>query len=138
MSEALYHEALVARARSGTGKGRLEPHDASARLDNPLCGDRVTLDLRMAGGHIAAIGHEVKGCLLCEAAAATIARHLAGATPAEARRMIAAIGALMKEGAEPAADLSDLAIFTPVHKAKARRDCVLLPFGALERALAGF
>lgn len=138
MSETLYHEALVARARSGTGRGRLQPHDASARLDNPLCGDRVTLDLRIADGRIAAIGHEVKGCLLCEAAAATIAQHLAGATPAEARRLIAAVTALMKEGSAPAADLADLAIFTPVHRAKARRDCVLMPFGALEEALAGF
>lgn len=138
MSHALYHEALVARARSGLGKGRLDPHDASARLDNPLCGDRVTLDLTLADGHITGIGHEVKGCLLCEAAASTIADRLKGATPTQAREMIAAVTALIKDGAPPPDSFADLAIFTPVHQAKSRRDCVLLPFGALEKALAAF
>ncbi|WP_374366812.1 iron-sulfur cluster assembly scaffold protein [Dongia sp.] len=138
MSQALYHEALVARARSGLGKGRLDPHDASARLDNPLCGDRVTLDLKIADGHITGIGHEVKGCLLCEAAAATIAGQLKGATPAQAREMIAAVTALMKDGTALPEAFAELAIFTPVHLAKSRRDCVLLPFGALEKALAAF
>lgn len=133
----LYHDALVARARSGHGKGRLTPHDASARLDNPLCGDRVTLDVVMREGRIAAIGHDVKGCLLCEAAAATIAESLTGRTPAEARAMIAAVTALMKEGTPPDV-FESLEIFTPVHQAKSRRDCVLLPFGALEKALSPF
>lgn len=138
MSNALYHEALIQRARSEIGKGRLPAPSASARLDNPLCGDRVTLDIKMAGDRIETIGHEVKGCLLCEAAAATIAADLKGATPAAARDMIAAVTALMKDGTPPPSALSDLAIFTPVHQAKARRDCVLLPFGALQKALAGF
>jgi nitrogen fixation NifU-like protein len=138
VSHALYHEALVARARSDTGKGRLASPDASARLDNPLCGDRVTLDLTVKDGHIHAIGHEVRGCLLCEAAAATIAADLTGATPQDARAMITAVTALMREGTPLPADFADLAIFTPVHHAKSRRDCVLLPFGALEKALAGF
>lgn len=138
MSQALYHEALVKRARSDIGKGRLDPHDASARLDNPLCGDRVTLDIRMAGGTIGAIGHEVKGCLLCEAAAATIAADLTGATPKKAREMIAAVRGLIRDGLPAPEGFADLAIFTPVHQAKARRDCVLLPFGALEKALGSF
>lgn len=138
MSHALYHDALVARARSQTGKGCLGAPDASARLDNPLCGDRVTLDLTLKDGHIGAIGHEVKGCLLCEAAAATIAADLTGASPQDARAMIIAITALIQDGTPPPPDLASLAVFTPVHQAKSRRDCVLLPFGALEKALAGF
>ena len=73
MSEALYHAALVDRARTAFGKGRLPDADASATVDNPLCGDRVTLDLKITDGKITAIGHDVRGCLLCEASAATIA-----------------------------------------------------------------
>jgi len=137
MSQALYHAALIAKARSGAGAGRLSPHDASARSDNPLCGDRITLDLRIADGHIGAIGHEVRGCLLCEAAAATIATSLTGATLQNAHEMITAAAALVREGI-PADGFAELEIFTPVHGAKSRRDCALLPFDALEKALAGF
>lgn len=133
MSEALYHAALVARARAAFGKGRLPDADATATVDNPLCGDRVTLDLKIADGRIAAVGHEVRGCLLCEASAATIAEFLRGKSNAEIEAIGAAAKRLMKEGAaDPQWDC--LEIFTPVHSAKSRRDCVLLPFEALKRA----
>ena len=134
MSEALYHAALVERARNAHGKGRLPDADASATVDNPLCGDRVTLDLKLKDGKVAAIGHEVRGCLLCEAAAATIAESLAGSDAAGLHATIAAARHLMKRGG--AAQRPELEIFSPVHQAKSRRDCVLLPFEALERAAA--
>lgn len=134
MSEALYQAALVERARAAFGKGRLKDADASATVDNPLCGDRVTLDLKVEAGKIVAIGHEVRGCLLCEAAAATIAEHLRGSDSATLHQVIAAARKLMKDGG--AAQSPALEIFTPVHQAKSRRECVLLPFEALEKAAA--
>ncbi|HVY99546.1 MAG TPA: iron-sulfur cluster assembly scaffold protein [Dongiaceae bacterium] len=136
MSSALYQAELVARAREAFGKGRLPDAAASATLDNPLCGDRVTIDLARTDGRVSAIGHEVKGCLLCEAAAATIAAFGRDKTPEELRAMRKAAAALMKDGTPAPAPFSDLAVFTPVHEAKSRRDCVLLPFEALEKALA--
>ncbi|HET6161648.1 MAG TPA: iron-sulfur cluster assembly scaffold protein [Dongiaceae bacterium] len=133
MSEALYHEALVSRARTAFGKGRLPDATASATIDNPLCGDRVTLDLSVKDGQIEAIGHQVRGCLLCEAAAATIAEYCRGDDKAGLEALSAAARKLMTEGVlEPRWQC--LEIFRPVHKAKSRRDCVLLPFEALKRA----
>lgn len=134
MSEALYHAALVDRARAGFGKGRLPQPGASATVDNPLCGDRVTLDLVVEDGKLAAIGHQVRGCLLCEAAAATIAEHCRGTGKAELDAISAAARKLMVEGGELDAAWRCLEIFRPVHQAKSRRDCVLLPFEALARA----
>jgi len=133
VSEALYHKALVDRARAGFGKGRLPDATSSATVDNPLCGDRVTLDLAVQDGRIAAIGHHVRGCLLCEAAAATIAEYGRGADQATLDAMSAAARALMAEGTlDPRWQC--LEIFRPVHGAKSRRECVLLPFEALKRA----
>ncbi|MES1152497.1 MAG: iron-sulfur cluster assembly scaffold protein [Dongia sp.] len=135
MSADLYQAELVKRARDAFGKGRLSDAAASITLDNPLCGDRVTIDLARSGGRVSAIGHEVKGCLLCEAAAATIADLGRDRTPDELRAMRRAVSALMKDGTPVPAPFSGLAVFTPVHGAKSRRDCVLLPFEALEKAL---
>ena len=134
MSEALYHKALVERARAAFGKGRLPDATSSATVDNPLCGDRVTLDLAVKDGRIAAIGHHVRGCLLCEAAAATIAEHGCGADRATLDAMSAAARALMAEGGALDPQWQCLEIFRPVHGAKSRRECVLLPFEALKRA----
>src|SRR5689334_18137722 len=103
VSEALYHKALVERARSAFGKGRLPDATSSATVDNPLCGDRVTLDLAVKDGHIAAISHHVRGCLLCEAAAATIAEYCRGSSKEELEAISAAARKLMAEGGPLAA-----------------------------------
>jgi nitrogen fixation NifU-like protein len=96
----------------------------------------VTIDLALADGRIGAVGHQVRGCLLCEAAAETIARHAPGKTAAELGKAAAAAKALVNDGAPaPDDDWAALAIFGPVHDVKSRRDCVLLPFEALAKAL---
>ena len=136
MSESLYHAALVERAQAGRSRGRLAAPTSTATVDNPLCGDRVTIDLALADGRVAAVGHQVRGCLLCEAAAETIAEHAPGKTAAELTTAQTAVKALVNEGTTaPADEWSALAIFAPVHNVKSRRDCVLLPFEALVKAL---
>jgi nitrogen fixation NifU-like protein len=82
------------------------------------------------------VGHDVKGCLLCEAAAATIAEFARNKTTAELKAMSSAVTDLMKNGVEPPAKFPYLQVFSPVHSAKSRRDCVLLPFEALGKALS--
>jgi len=134
VSEALYHKALVERARNAFGKGRLPEATSSATVDNPLCGDRVTLDLAVKDGRIEAIGHHVRGCLLCEAAAATIAESCRGSSKEQLEAISQAARKLMAEGGEVEPHWQCLEIFRPVHGAKSRRDCVLLPFEALKRA----
>ncbi|WP_119301843.1 iron-sulfur cluster assembly scaffold protein [Dongia deserti] len=134
MSEALYHKALVDRARAAFGKGRLPDATSSATVDNPLCGDRVTLDLAVKDGHIETITHHVRGCLLCEAAAATIAEFCRGNSKDELDAITQAARKLMAEGGGLEPRWQCLEIFRPVHGAKSRRDCVLLPFEALKRA----
>lgn len=134
MSEALYHAALVERARTAFGKGRLPEAGASATVDNPLCGDRVTLDLALKDGRVDQVGHQVRGCLLCEAAAATIAEYCRGSDQAELDAIGAAARTLMADGGALGPRWQCLEIFRPVHQAKSRRECVLLPFEALKRA----
>ena len=135
MNTDLYHTELVARARQAFGEGRLAEPAASITLDNPLCGDRVTLDLRKNDDTVTAIGHEVKGCLLCAASAATIAEFAQNRSPADLREMAAAAAALMKDGTPAPEKFAGLRVFQPVHATKSRRDCVLLPFEALGKAL---
>jgi hypothetical protein len=73
MSDELYQTRIVALAKSKTGAGKLAAPTKSARRDNPLCGDRVTIDVKLDDtGHIAEIAHQVRGCLLCQASAAAL------------------------------------------------------------------
>jgi nitrogen fixation NifU-like protein len=137
MSDELYQAALVARAKQGRARGRLAQPQHSITLDNPLCGDRVTLDVNLADGRVSAVGHQVRGCLLCEASAEVIAAQAPGKTRGELADAASAVAAIIKDGKTvPAGAWSELAIFAPVHRVKSRQDCVLLPFEALTKALA--
>jgi nitrogen fixation NifU-like protein len=133
MIDALYDQAILQKARAATGAGRLAAPDGSAMIDNPLCGDRVTIDLTLADGKVATLGHLVRGCVLCEASAALIAEHAIGQAPAALRQAAAGIRPMLREGA--ALPWPELEIFAPVRAVRSRHDCVELPFRALAAAL---
>lgn len=135
MSDDLYHQAIMERAKQPVGAGRLEAPDATVTIDNPLCGDRVTLDLKLTNGTIAAVGHQVRGCALCQASASVIAATAVGQKPAAALAGREALRGVLG-GGEAGEPWMALGIFAPVKRHKSRHDCVLLPFEALARALA--
>ncbi|HWL68376.1 MAG TPA: iron-sulfur cluster assembly scaffold protein [Geminicoccus sp.] len=131
MNDALYDQAIIAEARSKTGAGRLEAPTVTAECDNPLCGDRITVDLAVQDGAISDLAHKTRGCLLTQASASLLARYAKGGDVAAAGELRAAIEAFLK-GQED----ERFAILTPVRNAKSRWDCVTLPFQALADALA--
>jgi nitrogen fixation NifU-like protein len=133
-ADALYGDALRALAEAGKASGRLAGADATATVDNPLCGDRVTVDVAFAGDRIAAVGHEVKGCLLCEAAAAVVAAEACGHGRAEIADWPRQVKAYLKTADAPA-PLAGLEPFAPVRRFRSRHRCVALAFEALARAL---
>jgi nitrogen fixation NifU-like protein len=122
MTDQLYQDRIVSLAKAKTGAGKLASPTKSARRDNPLCGDRVVIDIKLDdGGKIAEIAHQVRGCLLCQASASALASVAVGRNAA---------GIEKGEAAEP------FAAFAPVRSHKSRHECVLLPFEALKEALS--
>ncbi len=136
MTESLYQAAILELAKQARGDHRLSAPEVTVTIDNPLCGDRVTLDLTLRDGRVAAIGHGVRGCLLCSAAAVVIAARAPGETAAALRAQADHVARSLTEA--PAAlgkPWPELAAFAPVHQHKSRHRCVLLPFQALLQAL---
>ncbi|HEY0521845.1 MAG TPA: iron-sulfur cluster assembly scaffold protein [Stellaceae bacterium] len=131
----LYHDAILALARSREGAGRLPEPDVSVTIDNPLCGDRVTIDLALDGGMVTALAHRVRGCALCEAAAAAISRHAAGLDSPAIEAASAAADAILRGEAPPAGSWPEIALFVPVAAHRSRHRCVTLPFEAVREAL---
>lgn len=137
MTDDLYEDGIVRLAKAAHGAGKLDHADASAMVDNPLCGDRVTVEASMADGHVTALGHTVKGCLLCKAAASMLGLHAQGLTASEVTTNIAALDGLLQHGATPPAGAwPELVQFAPVARHKSRFDCVRLPLQAAAKALS--
>ena len=136
MTESLYQGALVALARAGHGSGRLDQPDGSTRVDNPLCGDEVTIDVKLDAGRVTQVGHKVRGCVLCEASASWIGQHAVGCDEHVAATVLDEMRMLMEQGEVDSATWPETDLFAPVHRVKSRRRCVLLPLEALHQVLA--
>jgi nitrogen fixation protein NifU and related proteins len=135
MSEQLYQERIVALAKAKTGAGKLDAATRSARRDNPLCGDRVTIQLNLDDrGHIVELAHQVRGCLLCQASASALAASVVGRDAAGVSELRHQVERAL--GREEGGETGVFEAFTPVSNYKARQECVLLPFEALHDALA--
>ena len=135
MNATLYDQAIKELARAAHGSGTLAAPDAVVRLDNPYCGDRIELALRIGEGSIAALAHQTRGCLLCLAAASLIGLHAPGARVIHVEQGAAALDALLTGGDLPPGAWEQLEVFRPVIDYPARHDCVRLPMQALRKAL---
>ncbi len=136
MTSSRKDSVVHARAREATGTGQLESPDARAMVANPVCGDRVTMEIQLAGDSVADLAHTVRGCVLTQAAAAVIGSHAPGCTRAEIESVHRAVAAMLEgSGQPPGGRWAELAMFAPVAAHRHRHHCVLLPFTALHRAL---
>ncbi len=135
MPDSLYHQAILEHAKAAVGAGGLESATVEATVDNPLCGDRVTVALSLDDDIITGIGHEVRGCVLCQASASLLAQHGVGLSPDAIRQASLEFETMIRHGGPVPEDWPDLATFEPVRTARSRHECVLLPFEAAVRAL---
>ena len=136
-SNDMYQDEIVTLAKSKTGAERLENPDATVTLDNPLCGDRITLDISVADGKITHVGHRVRGCMLCEASASLVARDAIGTSTSDVPTAREILKSMLKTEAIPAEGTlwSSVSAFAAVAGFKSRHECVLLPFEALGKAV---
>lgn len=133
MLNALYQQEIIELSRKSRARGRLDSPNARARVDNPLCGDRATIDLALDKGRITAIGLQIRGCALCEAAAEIIAESALG-LGSEEMTTIERVTRGFLENNDIEHPWAQLSAFAPVRPVKSRHDCVLLPFIAVNRA----
>jgi nitrogen fixation NifU-like protein len=67
--------------------GELDPADAVAEVENPACGDRTRLSLRVEDGRITAARFRTEGCPAAIAASSITTELITGKTLEEAARL---------------------------------------------------
>jgi nitrogen fixation NifU-like protein len=130
----LYQALILEHGNHPRRERKLDGTTNEARRTNPLCGDRITLSLRVDGGVIRAVGFEARGCLIARASASILGDIVEGRTAAEARVFARALHALARD-AEPPADAGPLEPLRPVRAFPARIACVELAWSCLDEAL---
>jgi len=77
--ENFYRELIIDRYKEPLYRGELDPHDISFEDSNPLCGDRVRIDLRIDGsGHVTEAVFSGEGCAISQASADLLIEEILG------------------------------------------------------------
>ena len=135
---SLYQELILDHYRRPRNKGTLEHATHSVSLTNPLCGDEIDLQLRVAGDVITEVRFIGRGCSISQAAASMMTQLLKDKSIVQARALADRMSAMM-QGDEAAAhdkSLGELRALAGVAKFPVRVKCALLPWNALTDAVS--
>lgn len=134
----LYQQLIVDHSRRPRNFRRLEPADLRQEGFNPLCGDQVTVYVKLDGDRIREVTFEGSGCAISTASASLMTESVKGKSLEEVQRLFEAFHTLVT-GRPPAPDveLGKLAAFAGVAAYPTRVKCATLPWHALRAALAG-
>ena len=132
----LYRDVILDHNRQPRNFGPLVPSDAHAEGHNPLCGDRLTVWLRMSGDRIEDIRFEGKGCAISTASASMMTEAVKGKDKAAVMALYGTVHALLtRQDAVPDASLGKLAALSGVREFPARVKCASLCWHTLGAAL---
>ncbi|MGZ6124549.1 MAG: Fe-S cluster assembly sulfur transfer protein SufU [Myxococcales bacterium] len=142
MSEGLrdlYQEVVVDHSRKPRNFRKLEGANRRAEGVNPLCGDQITVYVKLSGDVIEDIGFEGAGCAISKASASMMTGAVKNRTRAEAEALFQSVHAMLTEGPGKVdlEKLGKIAALSGVWEYPARVKCASLAWHTLRSALEG-
>jgi nitrogen fixation NifU-like protein len=136
----LYQEVIIDHSRKPRNFAKPEGANRNAEGINPLCGDQITLYLKLSGDVIEDIGFQGAGCAISKASASLMTAALKKKTKAEAEALFERVHSMISEGPKSKVDpgeLGKLAVLSGVWEFPARVKCATLAWHTLRSALDG-
>ena len=134
----LYQEVVIDHSRKPRNFRELEGATGTAEGVNPLCGDELTLYVKLADGRIADIAFQGAGCAISQASASLMTTALKGKTEEQALALFGRVHAMLTEGPNGEAgqaELGKLAVLSGVWEFPMRVKCATLAWHTLRSAL---
>jgi nitrogen fixation NifU-like protein len=133
----LYQAVILDHSRHPRHFGKLAEATSQARGYNPLCGDQLTVYLKLYGDRIAEANFEGKGCALCLASASLMTDAVRDRDKAGAERLAGEVQKLCTTEGYETEELEALQPLSGVSRFPVRVKCATLPWHTLKAALAG-
>jgi nitrogen fixation NifU-like protein len=138
---SVYDAVILDHYRNPRHKGLRVPFDAEVYRANSVCGDQITLRVRLDGDTVIDVSYESDGCSVSEASASVMTGLVMGRPVAQATRIAEAFRRLMQPDGPDALDAELVGepiahAFTAVGRHRARVKCALLPWAAWKDATA--
>ena len=136
--ESLYRDTVLDHFRSPRGRKAIDRVDLSRLGHNPVCGDRLSMSIKVEGDKIADIEVETKGCAISVASASMLAELIPGLTKEQAQHLAESFRGMMHGQPMPKdLDIGDLDSLEGVKNFPVRVKCALLGWMTLLDALSG-
>jgi nitrogen fixation NifU-like protein len=143
--DELYRQVILDHYRKPRHAGHIEGADARAEGQNPLCGDEVTVELRIEDRTVTEVAVRGRGCSISQASGSMMADKLIGLSTTQIDELVHQVKRLLDiEPGDPGVDpdrpgavLGDLEALAGVRRFPVRIKCADLPWATLQEALAG-
>jgi nitrogen fixation NifU-like protein len=134
----LYQNVILEHNRSPRNYRVMEGADRQAEGNNPLCGDRLTVWLKVEGDVITDVSFQGLGCAISRASASLMTAAVKGKSVGEVESMFERFHRLVtgKAAAGESETLGKLTVFSGVSEYPTRVKCASLPWHTLKAALA--
>ena len=132
---SFYKEILLDHYQRPRNRGELENADLQEQLNNPLCGDQVTVYAALRDGRVDEVTFTGRGCSISQASASMLTEHLSGKDYEEVEAEIEAFLEMM--GTEENEELGDLVALKGIIQTPNRIRCATLAWDAFQRAMKG-
>jgi nitrogen fixation NifU-like protein len=136
-AKALYQEVILDHNKKPRNFGVVDGASHRAEGHNPLCGDHLTLTLKLDGDEVGAIAFTGESCAICKASASMMTAAVKGKTRADAETLIREFRDMATGTLDVAAPhhLGRLTVFAGVRDLPTRVKCAILPWHTLHAAL---
>lgn len=136
---ALYQDVILEHNRSPRNFHRMDDADCHAEGRNPLCGDQLTVWLKLSGDRVSDVSFEGSGCAISKASASLMTTAVKGKSRAEVEDLFEQFHEVVTGRSAPDSQarraLGKLAVFSGISSFPVRVKCATLSWHALIAAL---
>lgn len=131
--QSFYKEIVLDHYQRPRNRGELENADVEEHLNNPLCGDQVTVYANLRNGKVEEVAFTGRGCSISQASASMMAERLEGKSSEEAEAEIEAFLEMMRTDEKE--ELGDLVALKGIIQTPNRIRCATLAWDAMRQGL---
>jgi nitrogen fixation protein NifU and related proteins len=133
----LYQQVILDHNRKPRNFRKIAHANRTAEGYNPLCGDRITVEITVEDGVVKDVGFQGAGCAISKAAASMMTASVIGKPEREVDALFHSVHAMLTGTNGPTAEVGKLAVFAGVREFPSRIKCATLAWHTLQAALHG-
>ena len=134
--DTLYRQVIMDHYKNPRNKGQLENGTLTIDMNNPTCGDRIHLTMKVEDGIVKDAKFEGEGCSISMASASMMTQIIKGKEVETALKLSNVFSDMMQgKDYDDSIDLGDIEALQGVSKFPARIKCATLAWKAMEKGL---